>query len=105
MKNDGHDTSIQYSDKWLARTFSKVFTNKKVLKDTLFIITFDEDDYMGNNRVYTAFIGDAVKAGYTSKQRYNHYSLLKTIEAIYDLDNLGRQDANESVIADIWKSG
>ena len=72
------------------------------MSDTLFIVTFDEDDGRSKNNVYTIFLGAGVRKGATSAVNYNHYSLLKTIEAIFELGTLGMNDLSTTVISDIW---
>src|SRR5262249_14553542 len=71
QKNDGHDTGVGFADNWLKNTFGPMMSDPNVLKDTLFIVTFDEDS--GNN-VYTVFVGAAVKPGFLSNVTYTHYS-------------------------------
>lgn len=100
--NNGHDTGVAYADKWLKNTFSDWFANQDVLKDTLFIVTFDEDDHTENNKIYTLLIGAGVKVGAVSKTHHTLYSLLKTIEQIFELDSLNRNDKDAKVIDDIW---
>jgi hypothetical protein len=68
-------------------------------------ITFDEDDGDTNsNHVYTVVVGPPtiVKHGYKSETRYDHYSLLATIEEIFSLGNLGRDDVKAGVISDVF---
>jgi phospholipase C len=102
IKNDGHDTSIQFADTWLSKTFGLFLSNPAILKNTLFIITFDEDDLSAGNNVYTVFVGAGVKPKSQSNIPYSHYSILKTLEAIFELDSLGRNDATAVDISDIW---
>lgn len=103
QKNDGHDTGVTFADAWLAKTFGKILKDEKVLKHTLFIITFDEDDYSENNKIYTAFVGAGVKKGASSNAHYNHYNLLRTIEEILQLDSLELNDKASLPIKGIWK--
>jgi phospholipase C len=102
--SNGHDTGIAHADAWIAKTFGKVFENSNALKDTLFVITFDEGSYQENNQVYTLLYGAGVQPGATSQKRYNHYSLLRTIEKIYGLASLGQNDDQASTISDIWST-
>lgn len=102
LNSDGHDTGLEYASGWLKRTLGRYLEDPNILKDTLFIITFDEDDHLHLNRIYTVFLGAAVKNKSTSSI-YNHYSMLRTIEEIYQIGNLGRNDATASIILDIWK--
>jgi len=103
LLNDAHDTDLAYADSWFKKAFAKHFKNPQLLSDTLFIITFDEDDMKYNNRIYTVFLGAGVKPGVESIVHYDHYSMLRTVEEIFNLDDLGRNDLLAQPIMDIWK--
>lgn len=103
LDNDGHDTNVAFADHWLQQTFESRFNNPRFMRDMLVVITFDEDDYSRDNRVYTVLLGNGVKAGAISEQRYNFYSLLKTIEYTLGLGTLGKEDDSATVINDIWR--
>jgi phospholipase C len=103
LNNDGHNTNLAYADNWLKTAFGPIFSNTEIMKNTLFIITFDEDDFFHGNRIYTAFLGAAVRPGAYSSQEYDLYSLLKTIEEIFELGDLGRKDESADTILDIWR--
>jgi len=102
INNDGHDTDVAFADQWLSATFGAILTNPAILQDTLFIITFDEDDYTSLNKVYTVFVGAAVKPGGKSDVFYNHYSILRTLEDIFEIGSLERNDKIATEITDIW---
>lgn len=99
--NNGHDTGVAYADNWLKTNIGPVMNSPAIMQDTLFIITFDEDDSR-DNKVYTVFVGAGVRAGAVSTVRYNHYSLTKTIESIFELASLCTNDASATEISDIW---
>ena len=42
------------------------------------------------------------KPGYVSDVQYSHYSLLATVEAIFNLGSLGRNDASASAMGDLF---
>jgi hypothetical protein len=54
MNNDGHDTSVEYADRYFARRFGPLLKDPRFAKETL-IATFDEGETFGNNLIYTAF--------------------------------------------------
>jgi phospholipase C len=103
MLNNAHDTNISFADNWLHSYFEPYFTNQDYLKNTLFIVTFDEDDYFHLNRIYAVFLGAGVKIGATSHKHYDHYSLLRTFEDMFGLSDLGRNDLSAQPITDIWE--
>jgi len=101
--NNGHDTNVARASYSMNTFLSPMINDPEIMKDTLLIITFDEDDGSDNNRVYTVFIGAGVKINSQSSKDYNHYSLLRTIEEIFRLGNLGEKDKDAKIILDIWK--
>jgi phospholipase C len=103
MNNDGHDTGVEFADRWLGATFRPLLEDPRFMKDMLFVVTFDESRLGGGNRIYTAFYGDAVVAGSVSEYPWNHYSLLRTIEEAFDLGTLGLNDQSAAPISGIWR--
>jgi hypothetical protein len=59
---------------------------------TLFVITWDEDDYSEENHIFTSLSGSMITPGTKNHEQYNHYSLLKTVEKNWNLGTLGRND-------------
>ncbi len=102
LNNDGHDTGAKYAERWLAKTFGNLLKNPAFIKDTLFIVTFDESNNIFSNRIYTSLFGQAIKSGYVSEKPYNHYSMLKTIESLLGLESLNRKDLDAALIDDVW---
>lgn len=118
MDNDTHDTNIVYGEEWFKKTFDP-FLRQPAFKNVLLIVTFDENEcntvgpYVtakkkvlcknDPNQVYTAFYGNGVKVGSTSNKSYDHYSLLRTIEAGFGLGTLGKHDDHAALITGIWK--
>jgi acid phosphatase len=68
--------------------------------NTLFILTYDEDDDYHNNNIPVIFLGPMVKGGMYD-QKVNHFSLLRTIEDMYGLGYAGAS-ANSSDITGCW---
>lgn len=103
IDNDGHDTDINFAGRWLTSKFGSLFATPSALGDTLFIITFDENEGTPGNQIYTAFVGANVIAGSTNTQALNHTAILKMIEDELHLGDLGRGDAGSPEITGIWK--
>lgn len=104
VKNDGHDTGVDFAGKWLGKTFGSILSNPAKLGDVLFIITFDESGGTSKtNQIYTVLVGSKIKAGTQNSQAMNHTALLKMIEDEFAIGNLGRDDAKAPVIEGIWK--
>ena len=64
--------------------------------NSLFILTFDEDNHAYNNRIVTIFTGPMVRGGVYSKYM-NHYSVLRTIQDMYNIGQSGHSGEVESV--------
>jgi len=90
MENDGHDTDITFMGTYLSNVLYPKIQNLPV--GTLTLITFDEDDTLGNNNVYATLLGDMIITGGSDDTLYNHYSQLQTVESNWNLPNLNTND-------------
>lgn len=108
LDHDAHNKPLRDADAWLEKHFSGLIADAAFRRDVLLIVTFDESDRKwwrtGNerNRVFTVFSGDDVIPGEVST-RYDHYDLLRTIEAIFDIAPMSTGDANARPIGGIWR--
>lgn len=100
QRNDMHDGSIAQGDAWLAQHIEP-YAQWVMTHNSLLIVTWDEDDGSQGNHVATLMLGAMVKSG-RSAQRISHYTLLRTITAMYDLPDLG-ESAKEKPILGVWK--
>ena len=102
--NDMHDgeapESIIRADRWLKERLDS-YVRWAANHNSLLILTWDEDDDSSNNRIATIFIGPMVKPG-VYDTRINHYSVLRTILEMYDLQLLGETNRATS-IKEIWR--
>jgi phosphatidylinositol-3-phosphatase len=100
--HDGADPSrILTSDTWIYDNL-RSYIDWTRTNNSLFILTFDEDNYGNGNQIVTLFTGMMVKGG-TYSDTINHYSVLRTIEDIYGLPYAGNA-ANACPITNCWKS-
>ncbi|KAF9229732.1 hypothetical protein BS17DRAFT_771839 [Gyrodon lividus] len=102
LRNDAHDTTIEYTAEWLNFWLSPLLQDPSFnTNKTLILLTFDENEtYTINNRVYSLLLGGAIPQSLwntTDDTFYTHYSTLSTVENNWDLGNLGRQDTNKTV--------
>jgi hypothetical protein len=107
MNHDGHDTTVDVAGAWVKKFLEQTFT-EQMRKGTLVVITFDESGGNEDNRIFTLFLGDMVKDASQQDpaalgRRYNHYSVLRTIEDNFGLEPLTGNDRAAAPIADIWK--
>ena len=105
--HDGHDTTAEVAGAWVKRFLDESFP-EKLRKGTLVVVTFDESGGNEDNRIYTLFLGDMVKsAGQQDPvvlgRRYNHYSVLRTIEDNFGLEPLTANDRDAQPITGVWR--
>ena len=106
MCNDMHDCSIGTGDTWLKNNVPTILNSPAFTNQTsLLVITFDEDDSSLGNQIATLVIAKSVPAGFRSAVRYDHYSLLKTVEASWGLASLTTNDAGAQPMADFFGGG
>ncbi len=105
QKNDMHDGSypanLTLCDTWVYNNLNNYIEWAKT-HNSLFILTFDEDDYIAANRIATIFTGQMVKPG-QYPESINHYSLLRTIEDMYGLP-YACNASTASSISDCWSA-
>jgi len=102
MFNDGHDTSLEASSKWLQGFIRALDGTIAMRQRTLVVITWDEG---GNrdNRVLTLLLGNVVNPGRYSTP-LTHYSLLRTIEDNFGLSTVGAGDRHASSYPErVWR--
>jgi phospholipase C len=101
--NDMHDCSVQTGDEWLSHQVpgilgSPAFTQQ----NSLLVVVWDEDEG-GTNQVPAIFVGPAARVATTSQARYDHYSLLHTIESAWGLEPLTANDSQAPVMSDLLR--
>ena len=101
--NDMHEgtSTIRTGDDWLRRHLDPYVQWAKE-NNSLFVLTWDEDDHTEGNRIPTIIMGEGVEPG-AYPQALNHYNLLRTIEDMYGLPPLG-QAAQARPIDMIWSA-
>lgn len=101
MTSDGHDTSVTVAGAWTRTFLEPLLKDKRFMKNTLVLITFDENaTYSIKNNILAILLGDSIPAklvGTVDKSYYNHYSEIATAEANWDLPTLGRWDVGANV--------
>lgn len=100
LNHDMHNGTIQVGDMWLQQHLAGYAAWAKS-HNSLLIVTWDEDDTSSRNQVPTFFVGGMVQVG-VYRESYNHFNLLRTLEAWYGLPALGKS-AGAGVISGVWK--
>ncbi|HSX45304.1 MAG TPA: alkaline phosphatase family protein [Candidatus Saccharimonadales bacterium] len=104
--NDMHDCSVKTGDIWLSSMVTKLFDSPSfTTQDSLLAITWDEAE-KGNsaNTVPLILAGKSVKRVFKSSAKYNHGSLLHTIEEAWELKPLNDFDKNAPLLSEFFKS-
>ena len=104
MDNNMHpDAPIDDGDEWLEDNLDP-YIDWAQRNNSLFILTFDEDDREHDNHIVTLFVGPMIKPG-RYDTRYDHYDLLRTLEDMFDLPHLGRSADRHggTPIREIWR--
>ncbi len=104
---DMEGCGIRTGDSFLARTLGSILSSPAWrTQRSLAIITFDEDGYDHEHPpqlVPTIVLASTgVRAGYVSRIRYTHYSLLRTIEAALGLGTLTQNDRYAQPLNDVF---
>lgn len=103
MTNDGHDTNIKVAGKWSRDFLEPLLSNDYFMENTLVVLTFDENEtYSIKNKVFTILLGGAVPddlKNTTDSTYYDHYSLISSPVANWDLPSLGRHDVDANVFS------
>jgi len=99
QNNDMHDGTIATGDAWLQSHLAGYIQWCRQ-HNSLFILTFDEDDGSSNNRILTLFTGANVQGG-NYAQTITHYNVLRTLEELYQLPYAGASN-DSTAIQDIW---
>lgn len=104
MCNNTHNCPLATGDKWLASTATQLLdSNAFTDQNSLLAITWDEPgEKDANYDVPLILAGPQVKRSYQSARRYNHYSLLHTIEKAWSLDPLTKNDANAPILQEFF---
>ena len=100
QQHDMHDGTINEGDEWLAANIDS-YAQWAQTHNSLLIVTWDEDDFVDDNKIVTIFVGQQVKPG-TYGETINHYNLLRTIEDIFGLPSVANS-TTATPITDCWR--
>jgi PKD repeat protein len=99
LDNDMHDGTVAQGDTWLQNNLSGYITWAQT-HNSVFVLTFDEDDGSQANQIATIITGQRIATG-NYPEHVNHYNLLRTIEDGFGLPGLGAA-ATATPLLDIW---
>lgn len=106
--DDAHSCPLTTGDNWLASVVPGIIDSPSFNSTVLFIV-YDEgrtnlgvNGSSGGGHVACIVVSPFSKMEYASQVQYSHYSLLATVEAIYELGSLGRNDAGAPIMQDLF---
>ncbi|HZR93994.1 MAG TPA: alkaline phosphatase family protein [Gaiellaceae bacterium] len=83
--HDEHDCSVATGDAWLRRYVPRILRSRAYRAGgTALFVTYDEGTG-ADNRVYTVVASATTRPGTVVSTRFDHYSLLRTIESLLGL--------------------
>ncbi|QTZ95150.1 alkaline phosphatase family protein [Streptomyces auratus] len=100
--NDMHDCAVGSGDTWLKNNLAD-YARWAEDHNSLLMVTWDEDNLLGSNRIATIFHGAHVKRGSVSGD-YNHYNLLRTFEDMYGTGHAGNA-ATAAPVTGVFDTG
>ncbi|SRR5258706_6458509 len=96
--NNMHSADVSVGDNWVQKTVLQITSSNTFKKNDVIFIVWDEaDDNSGDNKVPLIIISPLGKPHFSSASRYNHYSLLRTIEEGLGLPLLGNANNAEDL--------
>jgi hypothetical protein len=100
MHNGSDPVKIQVGDSWVQHNL-KGYIDWAMTHNSLFILTFDEDNFSSVNHIPCLFMGEKVQPGSYYLNGYTHYDLLRTVEDMFTLPHAGNAATAHS-IEEIW---
>ena len=101
MHNGTYPTTVTTGDTWV-RDHLDAYVQWAKSHNSLFILTFDEDDGSAGNSILTMFTGHMVQHG-TYTNTITHYNLLRMLEDMFGLTHAGNA-ATATTIDYCWNS-
>ncbi|MGV8858333.1 PKD domain-containing protein [Rhodoglobus sp.] len=99
LQHDMHDGTIAEADMWLQSAIGG-YVNWAKANNSVLILTWDEDEGGGPNKIPTIFVGEKIKTGQFS-QTIDHYDVLRTIQDTYSIPS-NDLSAAAAPITNIW---
>jgi hypothetical protein len=100
MHNGSDPVRITTADTWFYNNMNGYAQWAKT-HNSLLIVTFDEDNDVSGNHIATIFTGQMVQQGQYA-ETINHYTVLRTVEAMYGLPYAGHA-ASTIAVTDCWR--
>ena len=100
--HDAHDQPLADAARWLRGFLEPKLADPRFTARTLIVVSFDEgadkDQDPKTQPLYTVLLGPMITPGTSDPTRYDHYSVLRTIESTLGLPSLGQRDRTATPI-------
>jgi phospholipase C len=105
--DDAHSCALSTGDQWLSTVVPGIINSSSFQSTALFIVYDEGSNNAGfgpnsGGQVVCILVSPFARPGYVSQVPYSHYSLLATVEAIFNTGNLGRNDVAATVMSDLF---
>ena len=106
--NDGHDpcsatiTQVQQVDQWLSALIPKIMSSPEFASTAIFIVYDEGSASLAQSQVPCIVVSPMARHGYQSSAEYTHFSLVATVESIFGLGDLDRNDTTAAVMQDMF---
>ena len=98
--NDMHSCPVVTGDAWLKKYVALIIASPQYrAKNLALFITFDESNQSASNQIPTVVVAPSVPRGVRVGNRFTHYSLLRTTEALLHLPFLGGARSASSMLS------
>jgi phospholipase C len=111
MCNDMHDSegcvtedSVKNGDTWLANEVPKILASKAYREGGAIFITWDESEGGEDEPIGMIALSPFAKPGYANQIRYNHSSLVRTVQDVFAMRPYMRDAANVTGLEDLFLS-
>jgi phosphatidylinositol-3-phosphatase len=101
--NQMHDCSVAVGDAFLKQFVGDLIVSPRWSSDDVLFLTWDEGRPSPQNSVPFIVVSDRVKSGYVSATPYTHYSLLRTVQAAWQLPCL-RESCSANPLSDFFSN-
>jgi acid phosphatase len=98
--HNSHNTDIPTAAAWLSAFLEPKLKDPTFMDRMLVVIVWDEGGGVAPepSQVSAILLGNSVRPGSVDARRYDHYSLLRTIQQQWNLGTLNRRDKNAALI-------
>lgn len=105
--DDAHDCTLRFADNWLSIHVPQIINSASFSSTVIFIVYDEGGTNLGfsnfdGGRVACIVVSPFVKPHYRSSVQYSHYSILTTVESIFGLGSLGRNDFTSNNMQDLF---